>query len=506
MSTAMRLVSFIIVLITGVMNIFSQERQTDRDPVAAGRFYSADKKKLTDDLANYFATCVKPPPELKVRAIISPHAGYVFSGKIAASALSATQRNATFNNIFIIGSSHVMSFDGASVYDSGDYITPLGRMKVNKEIADKLKKSNKHFDYPVTAHIQEHSIEVQVPFIQYYYNNETSIVPIIIGSTNKNTIKEIALALKPYFIPENLFIISSDFSHYPSYKDAGEIDKITADAIVSKKSNDFLKVLSDNSTRGIQGLATSMCGWTSGLTLLYLCEGDPSLTFRKISYCNSGDSQYGNKEEVVGYHAIELVEVNKKEINKGEDAGEVKFTEEESEKLISIARESIRLLLFDNKRIDLSKGSYPPPFNKNMGAFVTLKTDGNLRGCIGRFTSPDPLYQVVSQMAIASAFEDSRFIPLTRAEFGKIEIEISVLGPMKKINNINEIVLGKHGIYIKKEFRSGTMLPQVATENGWTIEQFLGYTSRDKAGLGWTGWKDAEIYTYEAVVLTEKKK
>jgi len=502
----MRLLSFIILLITGAMNIFSQERPADREPVAAGRFYSADKKTLTNDLTNLFTTCVKAPSDLKVRAIISPHAGYVFSGKIAASAISATQKNAGYKNIFIIGSSHVMSFDGASVYNTGDYLTPLGRMRVNKEIADKLKKSNKHFDFPVTAHIQEHSIEVQVPFIQYYFNDETSIVPIIIGSTNKNTIKEIAVALKPYFIPENLFIISSDFSHYPSYKDAGETDKITADAIVAKKSDDFLKILSDNSSKEIHGLATSMCGWTSGLTLLYLCEGDPSLTFRKISYCNSGDSQYGNKEEVVGYHAIELIEVNKKEMNIGADADEVKFTEEESGKLISIARESIRSMLFDNKRATLNPGSYPPLFNKNMGAFVTLKTDGNLRGCIGRFTTPDPLYQVVSQMAISSAFEDGRFIPLTKAEFGKIEIEISVLSPLRKISNINEIVLGKHGIYIKKEFRTGTMLPQVATENGWTIEQFLGYTSRDKAGLGWTGWKDAEIFIYEAVVLTEKNK
>jgi AmmeMemoRadiSam system protein B len=203
----MRQVSCIILLITGAMNIFSQERPADRDPVAAGRFYSADKKTLTNDLANLFATCVKAPPDLKVRAIISPHAGYVFSGKIAASAVSATQKNAGYKNIFIIGSSHVMSFDGASVYNTGDYLTPLGRMRVNKEIADKLRKSNKHFDFPVTAHIQEHSIEVQVPFIQYYFNNETSIVPIIIGSTNKNTIKEIAVALKPYFTPE-IFLIT----------------------------------------------------------------------------------------------------------------------------------------------------------------------------------------------------------------------------------------------------------------------------------------------------------
>ena len=129
-----------------------------------------------------------------------------------------------------------MAFDGASIYNTGDYITPLGKMKVNTEIANKLKSNNKCFNFPVTAHEQEHSIEVQVPFIQYYFENEIPIIPIIIGTDNTSTIKEIAAALKPYFIPENLFVISSDFSHYPSYKDAQENDKITADAIISKNS------------------------------------------------------------------------------------------------------------------------------------------------------------------------------------------------------------------------------------------------------------------------------
>ena len=502
----MRPFLFVILLITGTMNVFSQNRSADRDPYAAGRFYSANKETLTSDLAALFSTCVKVPSDLKVRAIISPHAGYVFSGKIAAAAFSALKKDALYKNIFIIGSSHVMAFDGASVYNSGDFITPLGKIKVNIEIANKLKNGNKHFNFPVTAHLQEHSIEVQIPFIQYYFNHEIPIVPIIIGTDDKSTIKEIAAALKPYFIPENLFVISSDFSHYPSYKDAQETDKNTADAIVAKNSENFLKTLNKNSSKGIPGLATSMCGWTSGLTLLYLAEGDPGLTFRKISYCNSGDSQYGNKEEVVGYNAIELVEENKKTMDIKVDAEELKFTREETEKLISIARNSIRTMLFENKQLSISPENLPPVFKRNIGAFVTLKVDGNLRGCIGMFTSPDPLYQVVSQMALASAFEDSRFSPLTKTEFEKIEIEISVLGPMKKISNISEIVLGKHGIYIKKDFRSGTMLPQVATENGWTVEQFLGYTARDKAGLGWTGWKDADIYIYEAVVLKENKK
>jgi AmmeMemoRadiSam system protein B/AmmeMemoRadiSam system protein A len=488
------------------MNIFTDARSGDREPVAAGRFYPADKETLQNDIASLFSTCTKSHTEGKVRAIISPHAGYVFSGKIAASAFSAVQNPSTYKNIFIIGSSHVMSFDGASVYDSGDFISPLGRLKVNIEIAKRLKSEGTFFNFPVTAHYQEHSIEVQIPFIQYHFKNDISIVPVIIGTNNISTIKEIAASLKTWFIPENLFLISSDFSHYPSYKDANKTDKATSDAILTNNSENFLKIIGNNASKGIHGLATSMCGWTSGLTLIYLTEENMNLKYYNISYCNSGDSHYGNKEEVVGYHAIEIVETNGTESKAEEESNELKFTDEESQKLISIARNSIRAMLFENKRLIQDSETLPPIFKINMGAFVTIKIDGKLKGCIGRFTSPDPLYQVVSQMSIASAFDDTRFTPVTKTEFGKIEIEISVLGPLRKISSIGEIIIGMHGVYIKKDFRTGTMLPQVATENGWTVEQFLGYTSRDKAGLGWTGWKEAEIYIYEAAILKENKK
>jgi AmmeMemoRadiSam system protein A len=162
--------------------------------------------------------------------------------------------------------------------------------------------------------------------------------------------------------------------------------------------------------------------------------------------------------------------------------------------------------LYDKKRISVNIEKLPEVFKKPYGAFVTLKINGSLRGCIGRFISSDPLYEVVLESSQSSAFEDPRFSPLTKEELPSTEIEITILGPMKKISNISEIVLGKHGIYIKKDFHSGTMLPQVATENHWSVEEFLGYTSRDKAGIGWDGWKDADIYTYEGIVLEEKKK
>ncbi len=502
----MRRVCFVLLSIFIVMETYSQSRSGDRQPVAAGRFYSANKEILEKDLRQLFEICVKGTNNIKVRAIISPHAGYVFSGKVAASAFSTVDKNSEFKNIFVIGSSHIMAFEGASVYDAGDFITPLGKIKVNSDIASKLKQENKLFNFPVNAHIQEHSLEVQMPFIQYYLSGNPMIVPVIIGTNNTNNLKKIAEILKPWFVPENLFVISSDFSHYPDYKNGNEVDNYTANSLISGNPQTFIDALRKNSSKNIPGLSTSMCGWTSGLLLLYLAEGNNNLEFKRIDYNNSGDSRYGDKDQVVGYHAIALVE---KSIKSGpiEDlSDEISFTEEEKEKLIDIAEDNIRSMLYEKKRTVINEESVPLIFKIPLGAFVTLKINGKLRGCIGRFISSEPLYKVVLESALSSAFDDPRFSPLTKDEFAKTDIEITVLGPMKKIDDIKKIALGKHGIYIKKDVRSGTMLPQVAIENGWSVEEFLGYTSRDKAGLGWDGWKNADIYIYEGIVLEENKK
>jgi AmmeMemoRadiSam system protein B/AmmeMemoRadiSam system protein A len=486
------------------MEAFSQNNPSDRQPVAAGRFYPANRQTLNEDLRQLFESCVKPAEKLSVRAIISPHAGYIFSGKIAAAAFSAIDPNAKFKNIFIIGSSHIMAFDGASVYNAGDFLTPLGRVTVNREIADKLKEENRLFRFPVTAHINEHSIEVQLPLLQYYFPDPPPIVPIIIGTNNTDNIKKIAEILRPWFNKDNLFIISSDFSHYPSYEAANEVDKATANGIISDDPQKFLDVLKQNAQKHYPGLVTSMCGWTSGLLLLYLAEGDNNLEFRKEAYCNSGDSSYGAKDEVVGYNAIVLTE--KKDNGNKRLTEEISFTSEQKDALISLARENITSLLNNKRPVSIDNESMPEIFNKSLGAFVTLKINGNLRGCIGKFLSSEPLYEAVLESSASSALQDPRFSPLTKDELPSTDIEITVLGPLVKINDIRDIELGRHGIYIKKDFHSGTMLPQVATENGWTVEEFLGYTSRDKAGIGWYGWKNADLYVYEGIILKETKK
>jgi hypothetical protein len=276
-------------------------------------------------------------------------------------------------------------------------------------------------------------------------------------------------------------------------------------SLVSGNPKNFLNTLSKNNAKQIPGLVTSMCGWTSGLTLLYLAEGDKKLEIKLIDYCNSGDSPSGGKDEVVGYNALIMIDNKQNSGSVKESDNSFSFSDKEKKQLFDIAKGSIQSKLHDDKNFVIDEKSITENLKKPMGAFVTLKINGALRGCIGRFISSEPLYSVVKESAISSAFEDPRFSPLTKDEYKNTDIEITVLGPLKKINNIKEIVLGKHGIYIKKDNRAGTMLPQVAIENHWTVEEFLGFTSRDKAGLGWDGWKDAEIFIYEGVVLEETK-
>ncbi len=212
-----------------------QEKLTqniDRQPQVAGQFYPADKTSLMQMLDGLFTNAVHKKFE-KVKAIIVPHAGYVYSGSIDAAGYNQIDRKMTYDNVFIIGSSHRVYFEGASVYSMGNYITPLGSVKVNTELAKKLIHESSYFSFYPKAEENEHTIEVQVPFLQYLFHDNLQIVPIILGTQSPEVCSKIAEVLKPYFNGNNIFIISSDFSHYPSYADAEKIDKNTANAVLS---------------------------------------------------------------------------------------------------------------------------------------------------------------------------------------------------------------------------------------------------------------------------------
>lgn len=477
---------------------FAQDTPQNRKAYAAGRFYTDNPEALKTQIQQLFAKAEPRKEGASPLAIVVPHAGYVYSGEVAASGFNQIDPSQKFEHIFLIGSSHTSAFHGASVYCDGNYETPLGVVKVDTELAKKLVAENKILKSYAEPHLYEHSLEVQLPFLQYYLKNDFQIVPIIIGASNDDTSQKLADVLKPYLNEKNLFVISSDFSHYPNYKNASLTDHATAAAIQTNKPARLLAVLEKNKEKDIPGLATSLCGWSSVLTLLYMTEKLHDLSVDLVQYKNSGDSPYGEKDKVVGYYAIAF--------NKGNPADPSHgffLTSSDKDYLLKLARKTITDYIKKGIAPDVEMNGLSATLKTPCGAFVTLNKDGRLRGCIGRFDAEQPLWKVVQLMAVAAATQDYRFSPVAANEIGELEIEISVLTPLKKIKSADEFILGKQGIYIKKGNQSGTFLPQVAVQTGWSKDEFLGHCAQDKAGIGWSGWKSAELFTYEALVFGE---
>lgn len=471
---------------------------SDRKAVHAGRFYAATKDSLNKELDRLFTAAGKNIITPGLRALISPHAGYLYSGEVAAKAYNLIDPKANWANVFILATSHTERFKGAAVYADGDFLSPLGKASVNKEIARNLINTESLFINYNQAHFKEHSIEVQIPFLQRIFGDKLSIVPIVIGTDNFNELSTIATSLQSYFTGENLFVVSSDFSHYPNYKDAIEIDASTLEMFINSEAKDFSLWLQTNNSLQSKNVLTRMCGCSSGIVLKLLSEQDNMLEYKHIAYSNSGDVQNGDHSSVVGYHAISLVV-------KEESDHSFILTDSDKMQLLAIARKAIEARLEGGKIDKQEPEQISASLKVKAGAFVSLKKGKKLRGCIGSLNATDLLYNTVSQMAVSAAFSDYRFDPLTKKEYEKVSIEISVLTPMKKVNSFEDIIVGKHGVMIKFENRSATFLPQVASEQGWNREQLLAYLSEKKAGLKWDSWKSADIYIYEAIVIDESK-
>jgi MEMO1 family protein len=180
----------------------------------------------------------------------------------------------------------------------------------------------------------------------------------------------------------------------------------------------------------------------------------------------------------------------------------MKLTKKDRELLLDIAESAILNYLDSNYEIDISQEKLSSEIMQETGAFVSVYIGKSLRGCIGTFSESDPLYENVKKMAVSAAFTDSRFRPIRKKETDQLLIEISVLTPRKRIYNPNEIVIGRHGIYIISGTNRGTLLPQVAEKNQWSSLEFLEYCAQYKTGLHKSGWRDAELYTYEAIVFS----
>jgi len=467
------------------------ETQTVRPPAVAGAFYPDDKAQLDKILTSLINQSEKIPAEGKLRILLVPHAGVQYSGPTAAAGFKQIE-NLNYRRVIILGASHRAWFNHTAVFAKGAWETPLGKVEIDEDLAKNLiNESNILADN--SPHQEEHSLEVELIFLQKVLKN-FKIVPVLVSQTDENLINDLAQKIAQNFNDQTLLVISTDLSHYPPYEVAKKVDSQTIEAILSGDEEKFSQTIQSLENTGYPNLQTACCGHEAvkiGLKVGQLLK----VNWQKIKYENSGDTA-GEKSQVVGYAALGG-------FSKNLPTAADWLDENAQKEALEIARKTLEEYLTSGKIPEIRPKN--PSFLKNLGAFVTLRKKGELRGCIGEFEPKEPLYKVIQRMAIAAATEDPRFSPVTAQELGEIKIEISVMTPKRKIENWKEIELGKHGVVVQKGFHSGTFLPQVATETGWSLEEFLSQLCWQKAGLPPDCYKDpsANIYVFEAQVFEE---
>jgi len=356
-------------------------------------------------------------------------------------------------------------------------------------------------------HQPEHSLEVVAPFLQVVLGN-VKILPILVSQLSENDLEKISQTLAKHIDNQTLLIASSDMSHYPVYDQANYADKRVIEAILTGQVTNLRQTISQLEKENILNLNTCLCGQPAVEVVMKVAQEIKVQEIKLLKYANSGDVAIGDKSRVVGYSAISFSRSDPA-VLRG-----LTLNEAQKSKLLEIAKISVKKYILENQMPDFAITD--SLLNENLGAFVTLKKHGQLRGCIGRFAAPAeasgegrepdiPLYQVVSQMAVAAATKDARFNPVQVNELNDLEYEISVLSPLKKIDDWHKIELGKHGVQIKQGSRSGVFLPQVATENNWDLDKFMGELCSQKAGLSWDCWKNGQvdIYIFTAEVFHE---
>jgi len=470
-----------------------------RTPTFAGSFYPVEPQNLKTKITSLLNQAPRLERKGKLQILIVPHAGLDYSGPIAAAGFK--QLGGTdYQRVILLGSSHRAFFEGIAVFDQGAWETPLKKTIIDEDLAKKLVSPNEGIVANPPVHREEHSLEVQLPFLQTVLP-QAKIVPILIGQPTKETLASLAQKIADNLDSFTLLLISSDLSHYPPYKVANQVDKKTTQAVVSGQAENLEKSLTEAESQHYPGLDTCACGYQAILVALQAAEKLNNFNFEEIKYANSGDIT-GEKEQVVGYAAIGGWRRN--------NPSSLTLDQKAQEEALALARQTLKAHLSGLPLRTPPKagegGPRSPILLKPLGAFVTLKKNGELRGCIGEFEPKVPLWQVIQKMSIAAATEDPRFPKVTAEELPDIEIEISVMTPRKKIDNWEKIRLGVDGVMMQYGNRGGTFLPQVATETGWSLEEFLSQLCFQKAGLPPHCYKSPQtnLYTFEVQILKER--
>ncbi|HUJ09580.1 MAG TPA: AmmeMemoRadiSam system protein B [Verrucomicrobiae bacterium] len=479
-----------------------------REPAVAGLFYPKDPAALSHMLDALLANAAPHTVDGELRALICPHAGYPYSGPVAATAyrlLSGYQLSSghDFQTVVLLAVSHYAAFTGASVANADIYRTPLGDVPISPK-ARELAKSipfvleprclvqrppwasqASHSMPPAgedTPETWEHSGEVQVPFLQKTLKNFT-LVPVVTGEADP---EQMARALAPLVDDKTLVLASSDLSHYHPYDEARARDKVTTDAIVNLDI-DRMKLSGD------------ACGKTPVLALMYLAK-QKGWKATLLDYRNSGDTA-GNKGAVVGYAAIAFYTPRQPE----------GFTMIERKLLLNLARRTLREAVTSGKLSEVGVGAFPVKLSEKKGCFVTLTEGGQLRGCIGHILPREPLYAAIMDNAQSAALRDHRFTPVQPDELDKIEIEISVLTVPEPLafsssdDLLNKLRPQLDGVVLQIGGRVATYLPQVWEQIPDKV-RFMDSLAQ-KAGCAPDAWRGPEtrVFIYHVEAFKESE-
>ncbi len=447
-----------------------------RPPAVAGMFYPGDAAELGRTVRALLKRAETQGPVPK--AIIAPHAGYIYSGPVAASAYARLRAaRGTMTRVVLIGPSHRVPLRGLAVSTADAFATPLGELKVDREAVAKL------IELPqVTtldeAHAGEHSLEVHLPFLQEVLG-EVSIIPLVAG---KATADEVAEVLELVWGgPETLIVISSDLSHYYDYETARRMDAATTQAIERLRPQDI----------GFE----QACGRVPIIGLLTLARRQ-GLQCATIDLRNSGDTA-GPKDRVVGYGAYMFEETG----------GSPGLRERHGHTLLAVADTSIDHGLEHGAPLPIAKGEFAFELQEPGASFVTLKHGPRLRGCIGSLRATRSLIEDVAVNAFAAAFKDPRFPPLKREEWDGLDLSISILTPPKEIRCSSEADLlvqlrpGVDGVILEDGKRRGLFLPAVWEALPDPVD-FLRHLKR-KAGLAPDYWSaGTKVYRFATLAIS----
>lgn len=471
----------------------------------AGDWYPDSEQAVTEQIDEYLSQVSEEPLE-KVCALILPHAGYRWSGPTAAYGLQQI-RNRSFDRVVVIGPSHRVAMENvASVPDFTHYATPLGQTPLDREFLVELRK-HPEFQSVSAVHEGEHSVQIELPLLQHVLH-DFRFVPIVVGDLDRPTMRKMGRILGALVDSRTLVVASSDFTHYgadfgyvPFQDDVPKRLKELDDGAIKQVCNKDLDGLFDH----IEKTGDTICGRCAIGVLLSMLPDDAVV--HMLHYDTSGRA-LDDYSSSVSYCAFAVTGQWPETDRAASTAESHGLTANDQTRLLRLARATLTHMLADKEMPTAEQlgSQVTPAMTQVRGAFVTLHEDGRLRGCIGEITPTRPVYKAVMAQAVNAGLHDYRFPPVEPSELDRIDFEISVLTPAHSVASSSEIILGTHGIILKKAGHSAVFLPQVATEQGWDLATTLTHLSQ-KAGLPADAWQEgASFEVFEAIVFGEGEK